>query len=351
MLDLLREQKLSNKFFDNKINYLLNLTEKLDSKIDDSNLLNFYLSSITIPDFMYIPNKTTNKKIWQYLAAANLFKIDNLEDKERIKELEIAANNGSFSTSHIFTIYKNVKFNFNDLLNIDEAYPALDNISARALVYQKTLLSDNLDTRLKYVFLLNDLFKKDKLFNMSREYVNKELKDLDLNEIPLYLKQLVTENIIHEKKVELGKIKYNNKNYHSSRILTFYTEKNTSKNKLEKEITSIHKKIKKNKKYKISIKDTMLFETLKSDGITIPAELDNKEILKNNSPPIELLNFGKNNEIGLLLLRIVELIGEDEITDLDDQTIYFINHLLIRSGLKKFSNKILITILPERSEI
>jgi len=351
MLDLLREQKLSNKFFDNKINYLLNLTEKLDSKIDDSNLLNFYLSSITIPDFMYIPNKTTNKKIWQYLAAANLFKIDNLEDKERIKELEIAANNGSFSTSHIFTIYKNVKFNFNDLLNIDEAYPALDNISARALVYQKTLLSDNLDTRLKYVFLLNDLFKKDKLFNMSREYVNKELKDLDLNEIPLYLKQLVTENIIYEKKVELGKIKYNNKNYHSSRILTFYTEKNTSKNKLEKEITSIHKKIKKNKKYKISIKDTMLFETLKSDGITIPAELDNKEILKNNSPPIELLNFGKNNEIGLLLLRIVELIGEDEITDLDDQTIYFINHLLIRSGLKKFSNKILITTLPERSEI
>ena len=47
----------------------------------------------------------------------------------------------------------------------------------------------------------------------------------------------------------------------------------------------------------------------------------------------------------------MELIGEDEIVDLDIQTIYFINHLLIKSGIKKFSSKILITALPERSEI
>ena len=68
-------------------------------------------------------------------------------------------------------------------------------------------------------------------------------------------------------------------------------------------------------------------------------------------PPKELLNLGKNDETGLLLLRIVELIGEDEIPDLDAQTIYFINHLLLKSGIKKYSNKILITVLPERSEI
>ena len=78
--------------------------------------------------------------------------------------------------------------------------------------------------------------------------------------------------------------------------------------------------------------------------------MDKKIIIK-NSPPIELLNFGKNNETALLLLRIVELIGEDEILDLDDQTIYFINHLLINSGLKKYSNKILIKALPDRSKI
>jgi hypothetical protein len=350
ILDLLREQKSSNKFFDNKINYLLGVTDKLDIKIDDTNLLNFYLSSITISDFTYTPTKKTNKKIWQYLTAANLFKFDNLKNKEQINELEIAANNGSFPSSYIFEIYKNIKFNFNDFLKTDEVYSTLDATSARALLYQKILLSDNIETKIKYIFLLDDLFKKSKLSSLSKEYVNKELRSLDQNEIPSSYQQLVAENI-YENKAKLGKIKYNNNKYHTSRILTFYTEKNISKNKLEKELKNIHKKIKKNKKYKISIKDIILFETLQSDDIAIPAELVDKEIVKNNTPPVELLNFGKNDETALLLLRIVELIGEDEILDLDDQTIYFINHLLIKSGLKKFSNKILTLALPERSKI
>ena len=350
-LDLLREQKLSNKFFDKKIDFLLGLTEKPDNKIDETSLLNFYLSSITIPDFTYTPNKKTNKKIWQYLTAANLFKIDNLENKEQIKELEIAANNGSLPISYIFEVYKNIKFNFNDFLNIDDVYSTLDVISARALVYQKILLSDNVETKLKYIFTLNDLFKNDKLSNISKEYVDKELKALDLNEIPSDYEKLVVENIIYEKKNTLGKIKYNNNIYHTSKIIRFYTEKNTYKKNIEKEFKVIYKKIKKNKKYKISLKDTILFEALESDGVIVPKELIDQKIIKDNSPPVELLNLGKNNETGLLLLRIVELIGEDEIIDLDTQTIYFINHLLIKSGIKKFSNKILITALPERSEI
>ena len=351
ILDVLREQKLSNKFFDKKIDYLLGLTVKLDNKIDDTNLLNFYLSSITIPEFSYSPNKKTNKKIWNYLTAANLFKIENLENKDQIKELENAANNGSLPISYIFEIYKNLKFNFNDFLKTEEVYPTLDVINARALIYQKILLTDNTETKLKYIFLLNDLFKKDKLFNLSREYVDKELKALNQDEIPPFYEQLVAKNIIYEKKTDLGKIKYNNRSYHTSKILAFYTENNISKKKLNKEIENVHKKIKKNKKYRVSLKDTMLFEALQADGIIIPMELINKDLIKENAPSVELSNFGKNNETGLLLLRVVELIGEDEILDLDDQTIYFINHLLINSGLKKYSNKILIKALPDRSKI
>jgi hypothetical protein len=350
IFDLLREQKLSNKFFDNKINYLLGLSNKIDSKIDDSNLLNFYLSSISIPDFAYTPNTKTNKKIWQYLIAANLFKIDDLENELLIKELETAANNNSLSKMYIFEIYKNIKFNFNDFLNIDEIYLKLNSINARALIYQKILLSDNVETRLKYLFLLNDLFKKDNLANIFKKYLDQELKNLDPQQIPLSYKQLVVENTIYEKKKILGKIKYNNNYYHTSKLIRFYTEKNTYKKNIEKEIKTIYKKIKKNKKYKTSLKDIILFETLKRDGINVPKELIDQEIIKNNLPPAELLNLGKNNETGLLLLRIVELIGEDEIINLDIQTIYFINHLLIKSGIKKYSNKILITVLPERSE-
>ena len=350
-LDLLREQKLSNKFFDKKIDYLLGLTEKSNDKIDDTNLLNFYLSSITIQNFTYSPNKKTKKQIWQYLVAANLFRIDKLDNKDQIKELEIAANDGSLPVAYILEIYKNVKFNFNDFLNTDKVYTKIDAISARALVYQKILLSDNIETKLKYIFLLNDLFKKDKLLSLSRKYLNEELKVLEQEEIPTAYKQLVVDNITQEKKIELGKIRYNNKNYHTSKILSYYTEKNISKKKIEKEIKSIHKKIKKNKKYKISLKDTILFETLQADGFILPEGLIDKKIIKNNLPPKELSNFVKNKEIGILLLRIVELIGEDDILGLDEQTIYFINHLLINAGLKKISSEILTLILPERGKI
>ena len=213
------------------------------------------------------------------------------------------------------------------------------------------ILSDNIEKKLKYLFLLNNLFKKDNLSNVFKEYLNIELKNLDPEQIPLPYKQLVAENIIYVEKNILGKIKYNNNNYHTSRIIKFYTENNTYKKSIEKEIKTIHKKIKKNKKYKTSLKDIMLFEALESDGIFFPEELVDQEIIKSNLPPVELLNLVKNNETGLLLLRIVELIGEDEIINLDIQTIYFINNLLIKSGMKKFSNKILTTVLPERSEI
>ena len=51
LLDLLREQKLSSKFYDDKINFLLGVAEKTSNKINEKNLLNFYLSSITTENF------------------------------------------------------------------------------------------------------------------------------------------------------------------------------------------------------------------------------------------------------------------------------------------------------------
>ena len=42
LLDLLREQKKSDKFFDDKINYLLGISDKTSNKINEK-LLNFYL--------------------------------------------------------------------------------------------------------------------------------------------------------------------------------------------------------------------------------------------------------------------------------------------------------------------
>ena len=265
--------------------------------------------------------------------------------------MEIAANNNDLSKLYILEVYKKKKFDFSDLLNIDEIYPTLDPINARALVYQKILLSENTETKLKYLFVLNDLFKKDNLQNIFKEYLNQELKNLDLEKIPLEYQTIVAENTFYKKENSLGKIKYSDKKYHTSKVMKYYVEENFSKKKTEKELLNIHKKIRKNKKYQLSLKDVILLDSLRNENLSIPKEINYDEIVKNNLPPPELLNLVKNEEIGLFLLRIVELVGEDELLDLDTQTIYFINQLFEKAGLTKLSKKILITILPDRSEI
>ena len=64
LFDILKEQGNSDNFFDDKINYLLGITKKNNGKIYDNNLLNFYLSSVTVKNFKYEPNKKTKKFIW-----------------------------------------------------------------------------------------------------------------------------------------------------------------------------------------------------------------------------------------------------------------------------------------------
>ena len=279
-----------------------------------------------------------------------MISIDNFENNEQIKELEVAANKNNLVKPYILEIYKNVKFSFNDLLNADEIYLTLDSINARALIFQKVLLSDNTERKLKYLFLLNNLFINEKLSNIFRDYLSEELRTLDPAKIPLEYQTFVTKNIIYKKENKLGKIKYNDKSYHTSKVIRYYTEENVSKKNIEKEILKVHKKLKKNRKYNISLKDVILFEALQNDGFSLPKEISYNQIIINNKPPAELINLVKNQETGLALLRIVELVGEDELTDLDFQTIYFINNLFGKAGLKKLRNRILFTILPDRTE-
>ena len=163
LLDLLREQNQSDKFFDDKINYLLGISEKTADKINEKNLLNFYLSSVTIKDFNYQPTQKTKKEIWKYLNAANLIKLEDVNDKEKIKELEIAAHNGKIDPEIIFNIYKQIPFNLNTLINAKNLYQTYQGVDARSLIYQKYLLSEENDLKIEYLFLLEELFKKRRI--------------------------------------------------------------------------------------------------------------------------------------------------------------------------------------------
>ena len=348
LFDLLKEQNLSDSFFDDKIKFLLGLSDVTSNKIREDNLLNFYLSSITVDKFEYEPNEKTNKYIWEYLNAANLVKIKDLTDKVKIKTLEIAANKNTLDKSKIFEIYKKLPFDLNSLINADNVYQSFDEIDSRALIYQKYLLSDNIENRIKYLFLLKDLFKRQKLSNIFTEFMSNELKKIMENDIPESYQQAVTKNIISDRTIKLGRIKYDDKILHKSKVIRYYTEKNTPIQKSQKDLDNIYKKIKRNKKYFFSAKDLILIESLAVDGFKIPKEINLIETAKKYSIPDNLLTFAKNGETGFLALKMVEIIGEDQIKNLDPETIYFMTNLLNKLKLIKLRNELIVSSLPLR---
>ncbi len=348
LYDILKEQKKSDKFFDDKIQFLLGITNSTSNKIREDNLLNFYLSSITINNFSYEPKKNTKKEIWNYLNAANLIKIENLEDKEKIRNLEIAANNDQFEKQKIFDIYKKIPFDLNSLLNATNIYQTLNKTDARALIYQKYLLSDDNENKIKFLFLLEDLFKKDKLLNVYSEFMSDRLKEIDLTTVPASFVEAVDKKIIKKERFQLGKIKYNDKILHRSRIIKYYVGE-IDKKKAQKDLNKIYKKIAKNRKYFFSAKDLALMESLNKDGFEIPKDFNKTKIAEKYNIPSNLLQLAEDGQPAFLALKIVEIIGEDEAYNLDPETIYFITNLLNKTNLTKLRNEVLISALPQRS--
>ncbi|SVA89612.1 uncharacterized protein METZ01_LOCUS142466 [marine metagenome] len=347
LLELLIESGFSDKFFEDKIGFLLGFKETTNQKIIDNNLLNFYLSHITSNDFNYKPNEKTDKYIWRYLSSANLININDIEDENVISTYEKAAANNSFDSEEIFNIYKQILFNVNQLINSIEIYKNLPNYKARALIYQSILLSDNIEKKLYFIFLLKDLFAKDKLLNVySNELVN-ILQSIHPDEIPESYNELVKQNI-EQNFNTIKNIKFDNDILHRSKVLKHFLEKNQKISKTEKDFKTVYKKIKKNKKYFISIKDIIVLESLEIDGITLPVDLDYSNRSSQLTIPKNLESLVNQKQTGLLMLKIVEIIGEDEIHDLDPETVYFLNRILNDLNLKKIRNNILIKALPVR---
>ena len=80
----------------------------------------------------------------------------------------------------------------------------------------------------------------------------------------------------------------------------------------------------------------------------MPEDLDYSELSSQLTVPKNLQDLVSQNQIGLVMLKIVEIIGEDNISDLDPETIYFLNRILNDLNLKKIRNNILSEALPVR---
>ena len=343
IFDIIKDRGFKDKFFEDKINFLLGITGSTEQKILDNNLFNFYLSHVTIDNIQYEPNNKTDKYIWRYLSSANLIQIDNFENEDVISTFEKAAAKNTFDNDEIFKIYLKMNFNFNQLVNAEEIYKNLPNYKARALIYQSMLLSDNVEKKINLLFLLKDLFIKDELLDVYTEELASILKSIDPNDIPEDYEELVAQN----QNINLTKkIKFDNNILHRSKIIKHFLDDNTKLSKTEKDFKTVYKKIKKNKKYFISIKDIIVLESLAIDGISLPNDLDYAKLSSQLTVPENLQDLVSQNQIGLVMLKIVEIIGEDNISDLDPETLYFLNKILNDLNLKKIRNSILSEALP-----
>ena len=344
--DLLKEIGFEDKFFEKKFTYLMGYDTNINVEISEKSLLDFHLSHRTNPDFTFEPKINTSQLIWKYLSSSNLLEsidIIDLEDTDKIFTIEKATHDKNYMESELFALYERFRFNINQLLTVREAYKLLPNSASRALLYQGILLTKEPSEKIQLIKLLKELFEKDNISNAFDVKLVKFLKEVDATEVPSNYTdfyQFYLKNTNNNKK-----IKFNDKIIHQSKLLDYFKE-DSSKQNIEKDLESLLKKIKKNSKYFFSIKDMILLESLKADGVQIPKKYKNIYEPIDANIPHDIQILINQEETGLFLLRLVEIIGEDKITDMDPETLYFIISALNQLDIDQLRNQILLKVLP-----
>ena len=347
ILDLKKELGFKDEYFENKLNYLFGYVDEPDKKISENSILDFHLAHRTNPEFKFEPNEDTPNLIWKYLSSSNLlYRIQDLEitDIEKISTIEKATHDKNYSEEELFDFYKRFQFSINQLLNTQETYKSLSSIEAKALVYQRLLLTEQPKLKLELMKILKDLFESEGIGNAFDEELKKFLKQIDEAEVP---SNFTTFYAQYEKNDEINnkKIKYNNKILHQSKLVNYFNG-DYAKSKIEEDLNKFLKKIKKDKKYFLSKKDIIFLEALKSDGIEISKKYENLYKVNKSEMPSDIQKMVDNKEIGAALLRIIEVIGPEKIEDIDDDTVYFIINTLNQLNTDSIRNKLLLKVLP-----
>jgi hypothetical protein len=347
ILDLKKELGFEDKYFENKLNYLLGFTDKSDLTLSENSILDFHLAHKTNSNFIFEPKKNTNKLIWKYLATSNLlYNIDEIDINEldKISLIEKAVNDKNYPEEDLFTLYKRFQFNINQLLNVLDFYKTLSNVEARALVYQKILLESDTGSKIELIKILKDLFIRDNISNAFDDKLRQFLENIDSEKIPSNFTTFYFTYL--ENDIELNNdIKFNKDILHQSKLVNYFNG-DYAKSKIEKDLNNFLKKIKKNKKYIISKKDIILIESMKSDGIKISKKFDNLYKINESEVPSDIQVMINNREIGTTLLRVIEVIGQDKLETLDEDTLYFIITALNQLDVDYIRNRILLKILP-----
>ena len=150
--------------------------------LSDENVLYFHLSHKTDKNFLYYPSVESDEFIWKYLSNSNLLKNlndFNLSDIDQVKFLEKATSEGIFDESDLLNLYKKFQYEIDDLINYEDALKNLTDYEGRALMYQRFLLTDNLENKLLLLSKLNNSFETSNFKKSFDDELSKLLKKMD----------------------------------------------------------------------------------------------------------------------------------------------------------------------------
>jgi len=347
LLDLKKELGFNDKFYEKKISYLMGYENKIDKIISEKSILDFHLSHRTNPEFKFEPKETTSKQIWKYLSSSNL--LDNiqdieLEDLDKIAMIEQATHEKNYTEKELYNLYKRFQFNINQLLNVKESSKLLSTIEARALIYQGILITTDTEKKLEFMSALKNSFINEGIENAFNVELKSFLKEINVDDLPSNFGTFYN-RYVDERKTSLTNIKLNNKILHQSKLLNYFKKESSIKN-IDKELNDFLRKIKKDKKYFFSTKDIILVESLKSDGVDVSEKYKNLYNINDSEVPADIQKFIDTGDMGSAMLRIVQVIGQDELKDIDPETMYFIISILNQLDIDPIRNQILLKVLP-----
>ena len=348
LIDLKKELgEFKDKFYEKKINYLIGYNNEPETEISESTILDFHLSHRTNPDFKFEPKNSTSKEIWRYLATSNLldsFKDIELTEVDKITSIEKATHDGNYQEKKLFDLYKRFQFNINQLLNIRESTGVLSAIETRALIYQGILITTDIEKKLQLMNALKNSFKIDGIENAFTNELRSLLSDIEEQEVPSNYTTFY-QNYINDNDPELTNIKINNKILHQSKLINYFKAENTTTD-ATKDLNKLLNKVKKDKKYFFSKKDVILVESFKSDGVKVSEKFNDLYQVNDSEMPSDIQIFINSGDMAAAMLRIVEVIGQDELKNIDDDTLYFIISTLNQLNADPLRNKILFKVLP-----
>ena len=271
----------------------------------------------------------------------------DIEDENQISLLEKATHQGNYEELDLLNLYKRFQFSVDQLLNIEQEIQKISAIRSRALLYQGILLNKDPNRVIKLSKLLKESFINNEIPNAFNNELKNILKNFELEELSSDLTEFYSKSMDQEGLN--NDIKFNNKILHQSKLVKYFGEKNISNKKIEKDFNNYLKKIKKSKENYLITKDIILIEAMVSDGIEVKEEYKNLYNSKENTIPTDIQVLINDQETGMAVLRLIEIIGQDKVKDLGSETLYFLINALNQMNIDPIRNEILYNVLPLRA--